>query len=79
MLIVVAVNIVIILILCLRHKRIVECKNRSIVSQIHEQECLKRQLERTCFEKDVLEKCLDILSYNKEDKSNNYKIKNSTS
>ena len=59
-LIVVAVSILIILIICLRYKRIVSEKNRSIVRQIHEQESLKRKLERTCFEKEVLEKCLSL-------------------
>jgi len=56
----VAANIVVILIIRLRHKRIVEQKNRNIVRQIHEQESLKRKLERTCFEKEVLEKCLNM-------------------
>jgi len=57
-LIVVAVSILIILIICWRYKHIVSEKNRSIVRQIHEQESLKRKLERTWFEKEVLEKCL---------------------
>ena len=48
-------------------------KNRNIVKQIHEQESLKRKLERTCFEKDVLEKCLNIMSYKKANKLNNNK------
>ena len=56
----VAANIVIILIIRWRHNRIVEQKNRNIVRQIHEQESLKRKLERTCFEKEVLEKCLSL-------------------
>jgi len=67
-LIVVAVSILIILIICLRYKRIVSEKNRSIVRQIHEQESLKRKLERTCFEKEVLEKCLNMQA-DKNDKT----------
>ena len=57
-LITVVINAMIILCFCWRHRREVRKKNRYIFRQIHEQEDLKRKLERTCIEKEVLENCL---------------------